>query len=270
VTSATPASAAPVERTLPPLSFNAWLRYDLARRMLPAGPGDLLDVGCGQAALGIRLAARAGYRYVGVEPDEASYRIAAQRLAAAGIEGEIRHGDLTALKSTDSFDVVSAFEVLEHIEDDKAALDEWTRRIRPGGTLLISTPAHQRRYGVQDELVGHYRRYDPPAMEELLKAAGLTRVEVRLYGMPAGYALEAARNAVGRRRIAAVKNSPLIERSQGSGRFMQPSSSAAGLVTRFGTAPFRQIQRAFPHTGPTLVARGTVKQGTVERGTVER
>jgi SAM-dependent methyltransferase len=246
-------------RTLPPLSFNAWLRYDLARRMLPAGPGDLLDVGCGQAALGIRLAANAGYRYVGVEPDEASYRIAAQRLAAAGVGGEIRHGDLAALEDDASFDVVCAFEVLEHIEDDTAALDEWVENIRPGGTLLISTPAYQHRYGVQDELVGHYRRYDPDAMELLLKAAGLDRVEVRLYGMPAGYALEAARNAVGRRRIAAVKEASLTERSQGSGRFMQPSSTVAGLVTRFGTAPFRQIQRAFPHTGPTLVARGTVE-----------
>jgi SAM-dependent methyltransferase len=246
------------ERRLPPLSFNAWLRFDLARRMLPPGPGTLLDVGCGQAALGIRLAARNGYRYVGVEPDEASYRIAAGRLADAGIAGEIRHGDLSVIDPDERFDVVSAFEVLEHIEDDKAALGAWVQRVRPGGTLLISTPAHQRRYGVQDELVGHYRRYDPPTMEELLKGAGLAQVEVRLYGMPAGYALEAARNAIGRRRIAAVKDESLPERSQGSGRFMQPSSALAGLVTELGTAPFRQIQRAFPRTGPTLVARGTV------------
>ncbi len=152
------------DRRLPPLSFNGWLRFDLARRMLPGRPGTLLDVGCGQAALGIRLAARNGYRYLGVEPDEASYRIAAGRLADAGIDGEIRHGDLSVVDPDERFDVVSAFEVLEHIEDDKAALDAWVQRVRPGGTLLISTPAYQRRYGVQDELVGHYRRYDPPAM----------------------------------------------------------------------------------------------------------
>jgi SAM-dependent methyltransferase len=242
---------------LPPLSFNAWLRFDLAQRMLPPGPGDLLDIGCGQAALGIRLAAHRAYRYVGIEPDADSYRIAAARLAAAKVPGEIRNGDLRVLDQGIGFDVVTAFEVLEHIEDDKGALDEWIHRARPGGTLLISTPAHQHRYSVQDELVGHFRRYDPPKMEELLKAAGLKNVEVRLYGMPAGYALEAVRNAIGRRRIATVKTDSLPQRSQGSGRFMQPSGAAAGIVTRLSTAPFRQLQRAFPHTGPTLVARAT-------------
>ena len=251
-------TSGPASAALPPLSFNAWLRFDVARRMLPPGPGDLLDIGCGQAALGIRLAAHHAYRYVGVEPDADSYGIAASRLAAAAVPGEIRNGDLKVLDSGTRFDVVTAFEVLEHIEDDKAALDEWIQRARPGGTLLLSTPAHQHRYGVQDELVGHFRRYDPPAMEELLKAAGLENIEVRLYGMPAGYALEAARNAIGRRRIAAVKDESLTERSQGSGRFMQPSSPLAGMVTRLGTAPFRQIQRVFPHTGPTLVARATI------------
>lgn len=249
----------PPAGTLPPLSFNAWLRFDIARRMLPPGPGDLLDIGCGQAALGIRLAAHHAYRYVGVEPDADSYRIAASRLAAAGVPGEIRHGEPKVLDPDLRFDVVTAFEVLEHIEDDKSALDAWIQRVRPGGTLLISTPAHQHRYGVQDELVGHFRRYDPPAMQELLTAAGLMDVDVRLYGMPAGYALEAARNAIGRRRIAAVKSESLPERSQGSGRFMQPSGPVAGMVTRLGTAPFRQIQRAFPRTGPTLVARASVQ-----------
>jgi len=254
----TTATPTPRTATLPPLSFNAWLRFDVAQRMLPPGPGDLLDIGCGQAALGIRLAAHHAYRYIGVEPDADSYQIAAARLAAADVPGEIRNGDLKVLEPATRFDVVTAFEVLEHIEDDKAALDEWVQRARPGGTLLISTPAHQHRYGVQDELVGHFRRYDPPAMEELLKASGLKNIDVRLYGMPAGYALEAARNAIGRRRIAAVKNESLPERSQSSGRFMQPSSPLAGMVTRVGTAPFRQIQRAFPHTGPTLVARATI------------
>lgn len=243
---------------LPPLSFNAWLRFDVAKRMLPPGPGELLDVGCGQAALGIRLAAQHAYRYTGVEPDADSSRIAASRLEAARIPGEIRTGGLEVLEPAARFDVVSAFEVLEHIEDDKGALDEWIRRVRTGGTLLISTPAHQRRYGVQDELVGHFRRYDPPAMRELLRGAGLENVEVRLYGMPAGYALEAARNAIGRRRIAAVKAESMPQRSRASGRFMQPSSTLAGTVTHLATAPFRQLQRAFPHTGPTLVARATV------------
>ena len=53
-----------------PLTPNAWLRYDVIRRMLPAGVTDVLEIGCGQGSLGARLAQR--YRYVGVEPDQTS------------------------------------------------------------------------------------------------------------------------------------------------------------------------------------------------------
>lgn len=255
-----PRSAGP----LPPLSLNAWLRYDLVGRMLPPGGGDLLDVGCGQAAIGARLAAR--YRYVGLEPDPASYAIAAARLAAAGNGGEVRNGDLSALAPGETFDVVCAFEVLEHLEDDAGALADWVARARPGGSVLISTPAHQSRYGVQDELVGHFRRYDPPALAALMRESGLDDVGVRLYGMPAGYALEAARNYLGRRRIAAVASVSMAERTRGSGRLRQPDGPAAAWATRVATAPFRLAQRAFPHTGPTLVARGRVRDpGAAER-----
>ncbi|MEL7157397.1 MAG: methyltransferase domain-containing protein, partial [Actinomycetota bacterium] len=53
------------------------------------------------------------------------------------------------------FDYVMAFEVLEHITDDRAALEEWLRRLRPGGRVLFSVPAHQRKYGDADRAVGH-------------------------------------------------------------------------------------------------------------------
>src|SRR5215468_11091612 len=65
-----------------PLAPNAWLRYDLVERMLPAGVSDVLEIGCGGGAFGVRLAQR--YRYVGVEPDAESCALAQQRVAAAG------------------------------------------------------------------------------------------------------------------------------------------------------------------------------------------
>jgi SAM-dependent methyltransferase len=232
-----------------PLTPNAWLRYEVIERMLPAGVTDVLEVGCGQGALGVRLAQR--YRYLGVEPDEASWIVAQRRISAGGT-GEVRNISVDGLE-TERFDLVCAFEVLEHIEDDAAAVREWAARLRPGGWLLLSVPAHQRRYGAADELVGHFRRYDPEAMTALLAGCGFTGIEVRQYGFPLGYVLETGRNLIGRRRLATAKTQSVAERTAGSGRLFQPSGRARGATIRWGTAPFRLVQRAFPNTGTGLV-----------------
>jgi SAM-dependent methyltransferase len=234
-----------------PLAPNAWLRYDLIERMLPAGITDVLEIGCGQGSLGARLAQR--YHYLGLEPDRGSWEVARRRIRAAG-HGEVRNitsGEL----GTERFDLVCAFEVLEHLEDDAAAVKEWAGRLRPRGWLLLSVPALQHRYGPADELVGHFRRYDPPSLAALLAGCGFAEIEMRRYGFPLGYLLEAARNVIARRRLAAAAGASAAERTAGSGRFLQPSGRVRGAATQWGTAPFRLLQRAFPHTGPALVAR---------------
>jgi glycosyltransferase involved in cell wall biosynthesis len=232
-----------------PLTPNAWLRYELVKRMLPAGISDVLEVGCGQGALGVRLAQR--YRYLGVEPDQASWAVASERISAAG-RGEVRNIAVQDLGDS-RFDLICAFEVLEHIEDDAAALKEWAGRLRANGWLLLSVPAHQRRYGPADELVGHFRRYDPGAMTALLASSGFTQIQMRQYGFPLGYLLEAGRNLIGRRRLATAGVMPAAERTAGSGRLLQPSGGLRGAATRWGTAPFRVVQQAFPNTGTGLV-----------------
>ena len=252
--STTPTSAATFN-AVAPLTPNAWLRYDLIRHMIPDGVRDVLEVGCGQGALGARLAQR--YRYLGVEPDHVSWSVASQRVSAAGA-GEVRNIAVEDL-GDERFDLVCAFEVLEHIEDDAAALKAWSRRLRPGGWLLLSVPAHQHRYGPADELAGHFRRYDPGAMAALLTGCDFTVERVRQYGFPLGYLLEAARNEVGRRRLKATAATSVAERTAGSGRLLQPSGAAQAAATRWGTAPFRVAQRAFPNTGTGLVALGRLR-----------
>ncbi|HXW44324.1 MAG TPA: methyltransferase domain-containing protein [Streptosporangiaceae bacterium] len=234
-----------------PLAPNAWLRYDVVQRLLPAGARDVLEVGCGRGAFGARLAQR--YNYLGVEPDHESWAVASERMAATG-RGDVRNVSSEDLAGQ-QFDLVCAFEVLEHIEDDQSALRQWAGLLRPGGWLLLSVPAHQRRFGAWDELVGHYRRYDPPAIARLLASCGFTDVTIRLYGFPLGYLLEPARNLVGRRRLAAGGEHTMAERTTGSGRQLQPTGRALGTAIHWATVPFRLLQRAVPEAGTGLVVR---------------
>jgi SAM-dependent methyltransferase len=59
------------------------------------------------------------------------------------------------------FDVVGAFDIVEHVDDDDLALHELSRVAAPDATILLSAPLHRSRWTAFDELVGHRRRYEP-------------------------------------------------------------------------------------------------------------
>lgn len=86
--------------------------------------------------------------------------------------------------SEQKFDYVFAFEVLEHVQNDKETLDAWLRFLGPEGAILLSVPAHQRKYSIDDQIVGHYRRYERTELIQLLEACGIKNVRVLTYGFP--------------------------------------------------------------------------------------
>jgi SAM-dependent methyltransferase len=233
-----------------PLPPNAAMRYAVITRIVARlRPATVLEIGCGQGAFGARLAA--GRRYLGVEPDQRSYRVAEQRIRPAG--GEVRNCDHTALAKDSQYDLVCAFEVIEHLEDDKAAMADWAGLVRPGGHLLLSTPGSPERYGPWDKLVGHYRRYSRADLSGLLLSAGLVDPEVIGYNWPLGAPLEAIRNRIAGRRLATAAPATPEEGTAGSGRILQPRR-LAGLVVAAGVAPFAQLQRLVPDRGIGLIA----------------
>ncbi len=235
---------------LPPLTFSARLRYDLVQRKLHelSGIESVLEVGAGEGAVGARLAR--SYRYVGVEPDHEACALARARIEPSG--GQVICGDVSALDPGAVFDLVCAFEVLEHVERHAEILTAWAERVRPGGWVMLSVPPFQRRFGPSDRAVGHFRRYEPKQFRELLLACGLSEPQVLLYGFPIGYALDAAKNALARISSAGGSRE---ERTAASGRWFQPKERLGSLITVLA-APFCLIQRPFHGTrlGSGLVA----------------
>jgi SAM-dependent methyltransferase len=238
------------ERSLPPLSLNATLRYDVVNRVLDelGHVRSVLEIGAGQGAMAARLTLR--YDYVGVEPDSRSCAVAHSRLSAIG-RGRMVQGDVFSLPEHERFDLVCAFEVLEHIEDDVGALSSWRRRLQPGGNLLLSVPAGPRLYGRVDRAVGHFRRYDDESLAAAIASAGLRRVRLESYGFPLGYALIAAWTIAAR-----MKSRPdtIAERTAASGRWVQLPESLGWLTATIAT-PFCWLQRPFSgRWGTGLVA----------------
>ena len=229
--------------SLPPLALNAWLRYDVIETALRsvADVQSILELGCGQGAVAARLASR--YDYVGVELDPISCATARERLARIG-RGRIVCEELAKIDDAD-FDLVCAFEVLEHIEDDVAALRAWGARLRSKGWLLFSAPAYASRWGAHDRMAGHHRRYEPECVPELVEAAGFTEAKVWTYGFPLGYVLEHGRNLLAtplRRRDS------LQARTAASGRWLQPPDWL-GWGTQLASGPFRRLQQPFLKSG---------------------
>ena len=232
------------------MTISAWLRWDAIRRFLPTGPARVLDIGAGTGTIGALLARR--YTYMGVEPDPVSFAAAQRRVGPAG---HVLNCGFEALEEDHAFDLVCAFEVLEHMSDDLAALRRWVWFLRPGGTLLVSVPKGTGRYGPANQNVGDLRRYEPEALAALLSRAGLARVVTRSYGTPYGNVQEAIQNRVLRARLP--RDASMETRTAASARSMQPPERL-GAAVRFLAAPLQVAQRPFSAfgIGTGVVARG--------------
>ncbi|MDP9118525.1 MAG: class I SAM-dependent methyltransferase [Actinomycetota bacterium] len=229
----------------PPLAIRAQLRWAVVKPIVTQlAPARTIEVGVGQGAMGARIASMSTQSYVGVEIDAHSYEQAARRIEPFG---GVVHNEWLSVVDPDPADLLCAFEVLEHIDDDAAALSEWLRYVRPGGHLLLSVPAHPHRFGPMDHHAGHFRRYAPDELRRLAESAGLVEVDTQLYGSPLGYGLEAVRNRIDARKLASVEGTSPEELTAASGRTFQFSEhSWKSAVATAGTFPFTYLQRVFP------------------------
>lgn len=137
-----------------------WLPPDPARR--------ILDVGCGTGAM-LELLREFG-KAEGLDSSENAINHCRQRL---GLDIELHEGDIPGkLPPGRSYDVVTAFDVIEHIADPLAALRQVRQLLTPSGLFICTVPAFQFLWGPHDEINHHYRRYARADLVAELKQSG--------------------------------------------------------------------------------------------------
>jgi SAM-dependent methyltransferase len=164
----------------------------IARKIrLPDG-ARILEVGCGTGH-NLEMLQRFGHAD-GIEIDPAARGMAEQRLGRP-----IGTAPLPELTGVDdgAYDLVALLDVLEHVEEDEAALASIARKLKPGGRILITVPAHPWMWSAHDEVNHHKRRYTRKTLRRAIEAAGL-RVEMLSWFNSLLFPLAAAARLAGR------------------------------------------------------------------------
>ena len=143
----------------------AILRREL--RGLPA-TGRALDIGAAGGG-NTRVLRAHGWQAVALEYSDSAAEIARSRSI------QVMRADARYLPvDSATCGLVTAFDVLEHIDEDYLAADEIARVLRPGGTALIAVPCDMALWSAHDDAVGHVRRYSRSELASLVEKAGLT------------------------------------------------------------------------------------------------
>jgi hypothetical protein len=168
----TGASMTPLERQQLDLvdptahTFWHWVRFDLVVDVARAtGASSIVDIGAGSGMLGDHLRTRhpdLDYRF-----DELSPALDDQLEQHFGAAARFGRTERITTRS-----VAAMLDVIEHIDDDVAALAAWRERMDPGARLVVTVPALQWAFSTWDTDLGHYRRYSRPRLRGALEAAG--------------------------------------------------------------------------------------------------
>lgn len=205
---------------------------------------DFLEVGCGAGDLLAALNSR-GYPGVGIDISAEAVEAARMRLQSGKITIEQKK-----VKELDAvFDLVIASEVLEHCQDDAGFLRDLRARMRSGGSLLFTVPAHMRKWGANDDFSGHLRRYERAELWEMIKRAGLEPIFIHSYGVPVYNLMKPIYDRAIRKRL--IQADSVAERTKkSSGMWLLTGIKGVFpiLFNDFTMYPFYLVQRLFFNT----------------------
>jgi SAM-dependent methyltransferase len=138
---------------------------DLIRREAqPPADAAVLEIGCGT---GHNLAMLAGFGHVdGLELDDEARALSEKRLGRSVMRSPLP--ELSEVRDR-HYDLVGAFDVIEHIDDDAAALGSIATKLKPGGKFVMTVPAHQWMWTAHDVVNHHKRRYSRRSLKALIE-----------------------------------------------------------------------------------------------------
>jgi len=238
-----------------------------------------VEVGCGAGELSYKLCQR-GYRGLGIDFSAEALRQAGQRLQAYCQTGQFRllAGNIVESDQfaayTGQFDLALSMMVLEHVEDEKGFLRNLSQFVKNDGLVLVAVPGRRDRWGIEDETVGHLRRYARAGLQRTLQDAGLSDVVVWSVAVPVANVLFLLGNHL-LRQSAEVKKLTLRQKEQTKQSGIQDIPFKTVFPAFFSVilhpvmlSPLFLLQRCFYQTdrGLILLGRGTVKSA---RATVE-
>jgi SAM-dependent methyltransferase len=133
-----------------------------------ANGGRMIEVGCGNGGVLAGLVASfPEARVIGLERFREGAMVAHQRTSAPTAVC-----DIASLPVRGHIDVIGAFDVIEHLDDDEGALREMRAALHSSGSLLLTVPAHPRLWSDFDEASGHRRRYTVQSLSAVVARAG--------------------------------------------------------------------------------------------------
>lgn len=161
--------------------YNTWVWSQIA----PYVGNRVLEVGCGIGTFTRFLRNRE--RVVATDNND-QYLAIVRRMLGSFDNVEVRHVNwedpsLDGLRA-ERFDTVLCLNVLEHIDNDEAALETFATLLQLGGRLVLQVPALHRLYGEIDRALGHYRRYEEQELRRKLIEHGFTVEEMRYFNLP--------------------------------------------------------------------------------------
>lgn len=204
-----------------------------------ANSANLLEIGCGTGFMlsGFRQS-YPNLKLTGSEVLSEGLDVARQRLPGA----RLLQMDARKIPFFEEFDVVCAFDVIEHIEDHRAVLRQMWESAKPGGGIIITVPQHPWLWSGQDVIAGHRRRYRRNELRNLLQEAGFKPVFTTSFVsllMPLMALSRLGRKDIGKDPMAETRIHPICN------SFLKAIMAAERLLIRMGIS--------FPAGGSLLV-----------------
>ena len=199
-------------------------------------PAKVLEAGCGPGG-NLTMLRRFG-QVTGLEPDEASRAYASERMGVK-VEGGMLPDGLPFEPA--SFDLVCAFDVIEHVDDDAGSVAALGRLLKVGGYLATTVPGQPWMWGQHDALHHHKRRYRLRDFRRLFDAAGLTVLKASYF------------NTLLFAPIAVVRLAKLALRSKSADDDSLPPEPINGLLGALFGAELHWLKHAPLPTGVSIV-----------------